>query len=215
LWRSLHETPAPPQFVEPGAAVPGGRPRPTALQVHNAYLVTETEDGLVIIDQHALHERIMYDRLRSRIAGEPLESQRLLLPETINVTASQQALLETHADLLRRLGLEITPFGRDSVAVQAFPTVLRDADVADFVRDLMDKLDVKGSEPNTEMVLEDLLSMMACKAAVKAGDSLTTEEIESLLAQKNAVEKSSNCPHGRPTALRFTLAELDKQFKRT
>lgn len=218
LWRSL-PTPATPGAVEGGDFQPVTEARAAAgsraLQVHNTYLVVETPEGMVVIDQHALHERILYHQLSRRIAGQALEAQRLLLPETFSVTPDQIALLETHAELLQRLGLELTPFGRDSVAVQAVPTVLRDADAADFARDVLDKLSVRGSEPHTEVLIQDLLSMMACKAAVKAGDPLTPEEIEALIGQKDAVEKSTNCPHGRPTALRFTLAELEKQFKRT
>ncbi|UCG16185.1 MAG: DNA mismatch repair endonuclease MutL [Phycisphaerales bacterium] len=215
LWRSLHgpapqgsdlrgDEPAPPA---------GGRPR--AIQLHNAYLVAETTDGMIIIDQHALHERIMYDKLRRRIAGDVLESQRLLLPETIRITPEQMAVLDTCADLLHRLGLALTPFGRDSVAVNAIPSVLRDTDVSQFVRDVLDRLAVKGHQPDTEAVLEDMLRLMACKAAVKFGDPLTPDEIEALLSQRGEVEKSTSCPHGRPTALRFTLADLERQFKRT
>jgi DNA mismatch repair protein MutL len=144
-----------------------------------------------------------------------LESQRLLLPETIAVTPEQTALLETYADLLTRLGLEIAPFGPDSVAVQACPSVLRDTDVSQFVRDLLDRLAVRGQQPDVEALLDEMLSMMACKAAVKFGDPLTPEEIDSLIAQRDSVEKSTSCPHGRPTALRFSLADLEKQFKRT
>jgi DNA mismatch repair protein MutL len=218
FWRSL-PPPAAQPVAEPKESGPLTEPRVAArgraIQVHNTYLVVETPEGMLVIDQHALHERILYHQLSRRIAGQALEAQRLLLPETIAVTPAQVAVLETHADLLQRLGLEMTPFGRDSVAVQAVPTVLRDTDVADFARDVLDKLSVRGSEPHTEALIQDLLSMMACKAAVKAGDPLTPQEIEALIAQRHDVEKSTSCPHGRPTALRFTLADLEKQFKRT
>lgn len=222
FWRSLNQDVPPGRLPEPGAGPPhppaAERPpsttRPRAIQLHNAYLVAETPDGMIIVDQHALHERIMYDRLRQRIAVGVLESQRLLLPDTVQITPEQLAILDRHADLLDRLGLELTPFGRHAVAVNAVPAVIRDTDVAQFVRDLLDRLSEAGSQPNTEVVLEEMLAMMACKAAVKFGDPLTGAEIESLLAQREAVEKSTACPHGRPTALRFTLAELEKQFKR-
>ena len=209
LWRSTYEG------RPPATETPPATGRSQAIQLHNAYLVAQTEEGMVIIDQHALHERIMYDRLRRRIATGVLDSQRLLLPETIAVTPEQTALLETYADLLTRLGLEITPFGPDSVAVQACPSVLRDTDVPPFVRDLLDRLAVRGQQPDVETLLDEMLSMMACKAAVKFGDPLTPEEIDSLIAQRDSVEKSTSCPHGRPTALRFSLADLEKQFKRT
>jgi len=186
-----------------------------ALQVHNTYLVVETDEGIVIVDQHALHERIMYDMLRRQFTAGPLESQRLLLPETFTATPRELALLAEHADLLHRLGIEAEPFGRDAIAVQAFPSILKDTDAAAFLRDLLDRLAEKGAEQtHAEEVIHDVLDMMSCKAAVKAGDPLTPQEIDALLAQKSAVEKSSNCPHGRPTTLRLTLRDLEKQFKR-
>ena len=116
--------------------------------------------------------------------------------------------------MLLQLGIEAEPFGQDTVAIHAFPTILKDTDAVAFLRDLTDRLAEKGDQPHTEDVIHDLLDMMSCKAAVKAGDGLTSEEINSLIAQKGIVEKSSNCPHGRPTTLRLTLSDLEKQFKR-
>jgi DNA mismatch repair protein MutL len=195
-------------------ALSGLTPLRRALQVHNTYLVVEADDGLVIVDQHALHERIMYDALRRKITEGPLESQRLLLPETFTATQRELALLSEHADLLHRLGIEAEPFGRDAIAVQAFPSILKDTDAAAFLRDLLDRLAEKGEQTHTEEAIHDVLDMMSCKAAVKAGDPLTPDEIDALLAQKDRVEKSSNCPHGRPTTLRLTIRDLEKQFKR-
>ncbi|MCH7526492.1 MAG: DNA mismatch repair endonuclease MutL [Planctomycetes bacterium] len=186
-----------------------------AIQVHNTYLVCETEEGMVIIDQHALHERIIYDQLKQRITAGKLESQRLLLPETLNVTPAQMAVLETQAELLDQLGLEIAPFGRDAVAIHSFPALLKDTDTVAFVRDLLDKLEEQGNQPHTEVLIHEVLDMMSCKAAVKAGDPLTPEEIDALISRKELVEKSSNCPHGRPTTLRLTVKDLERQFKRT
>ena len=193
----------------------GERMLPRAIQMHNLYLVAETEDGIIIVDQHALHERIMYEQLRRRMTAGPLESQRLLLPETLTITPRQAVLLETHADLLHRLGIEVTPFGTDAVAVQSFPALLKDTDVLSFMKDLLDKLAEQSASTGPDVPLNDLLSMMACKAAVKAGDSLTREEIDALMQQRYLVDKSSSCPHGRPTTLRFTKDDLNRQFHRT
>jgi DNA mismatch repair protein MutL len=213
LWRSFYDSPT---GTEPGASATGQplRCRPT-IQLHNTYLVTETDDGLMIIDQHALHERILYEQLRQRLTTGPLESQRLLLPETLEVTPKQLAVLEEQANLLHQLGIEVTPFGSNSVAVQAFPSLLANADVRGFMRDLIDKLDIPEDQPHTEVLIHKLLDMMACKAAVKAGDPLTPQEIDALIANKHLIEKASNCPHGRPTTLQMNLRELEKQFKRT
>ena len=201
---------APPR--EARSEVPAQAPR--AIQIHNTYLVAETPEGVVIIDQHALHERIMYQQLSERITKGNLETQRLLLPETVEVTPRQEALLAEHTDLLKRLGMEVSSFGPGTAAVQAFPSLLNHADAPEFIRALLDKLCEKGHEAHPENLLQEMVEMMACKAAVKAGDPLTAGEIEELIAQRDLVEKSSSCPHGRPTALKLTLRDLEKQFKR-
>ncbi len=199
--------------AEEDAPIP--RPATRVLQIHQSYLVAETPEGMVIVDQHALHERILYEQLREQVSRGPLESQRLLLPETVAVSPDQMAVLETHAELLRRFGLELTAFGPGTIAVHACPTLLREPGSAGFVRDVVDTLATHPAGTEPEHLLEDLLQMTACKAAVKAGDPLSTEEIIALLDQSDRVEKSSNCPHGRPTTLRLTLADLERQFKRT
>jgi len=190
-------------------------PSPRAVQMHNLYLVAETDEGIVIVDQHALHERIMYEQLKARIADGSLESQRLLLPESLRVTPDQSALIEAHGELFTRLGIEISPFGRDTVAVHAFPVILKDTDVAPFLHDLLDRLAQHPAGSTTEVVIHKVLDLMACKAAVKAGDPLTDAEIQDLLRQRHLIEKSASCPHGRPTMLRLTKADLNRQFKRT
>ena len=187
---------------------------PRAIQLHNTFIVAETGDGLMIIDQHALHERILYERFRARIADHALEAQRLLLPEVVRVPADRIETLETHAELLARLGIELTASGPQSVTVHAFPTFLHKLDAARFVRDLLDVLSEKGARPSPETLLHELLDMMACKAAVKAGDPLTHEEITDLLRHRELAERSSHCPHGRPTTLHLTLRDLERQFKR-
>jgi DNA mismatch repair protein MutL len=191
------------------------RTRRRAVQMHNLYLVAETEDGIVIVDQHALHERVMYEHLRRRIASGSLEAQRLLLPETLNVASDQVELLETNESLLKRLGIEVTPFGTGSIAVHAVPSILKDTQVVPFVRDLLDKLAQQAGEISSDAVINDILAMMACKAAVKAGDPLSAEEIESLMAQRHLLDQPSACPHGRPTSLRLTKNDLNRQFHRT
>jgi DNA mismatch repair protein MutL len=194
----------------------GNRQSPSrAVQMHNLYLVAETDEGIVIVDQHALHERVMYEQFRRRVTRGPLESQRLLLPESIRVTPRQLDLLEANADLLATLGIEVTPFGTDSVAVHAFPSRLKDTDVPGFMRDLLDKLAEKSAPTEADEVLDDLLAMMACKAAVKAGDPLSAEEIHVLMQQRHLLDTPSACPHGRPTTLRLTKADLNRQFHRT
>ncbi len=197
--------------------IPASEPEPPHryLQVHNTYLVAETENGILIIDQHALHERVIFEQLHRQISQGALASQRRLIPETLEVTAKQLAALENAADILKELGILTEPFGPRTVAIQGFPSLLDKVQPTAFLADLLDILISQSGNVSKEQLLHELLDMMACKAAVKAGDTLTDEEIQSLLAQRNLVERSSNCPHGRPTTIRLSLDQLEKQFKRT
>src|SRR5205085_4029623 len=116
--------------------------------------------------------------------------------------------------LLEKLGIELAEFGPDSIAVQSFPTFLEKLDPEQFVREMLERGEQELLDLHEEELLHELLDMMACKAAVKAGDPLSREEIEALLARREVLERGSNCPHGRPTTLRLTLNDLEKQFKR-
>jgi DNA mismatch repair protein MutL len=190
---------------------------PVAIQVHNSYILAGCEDGVLIVDQHALHERVLYNELKRRVeSGGGLEGQRLLIPATVRVSPAEAGAVAAHEGLLRRLGMEVTPFGPHTVAVQEFPTLLvtRGERPDEFLRELLDKLaESPGAGP--EAILEDVLAMVACKAAVKAGQPLARGEIESLLAQADLAERSFACPHGRPAVLKLTLRDLEKQFQRT
>lgn len=185
------------------------------LQIHDSFIVTESEEGFAIIDQHALHERIMYENLCKRVKNGNLESQRLLLPASFELTDAQAELLRTNTELLEKLGIELMPFGPQTMAIQAFPMILAKADPVDFIRDLMDLLADKNLSVEADRLLEEILDMAACKAAIKAGQKLTDNEIEQLLADRFIVECASRCPHGRPTTIKFSITELEKQFKRT
>jgi DNA mismatch repair protein MutL len=186
-----------------------------AIQLHNSYLVVESDDGMLIIDQHALHERIMYEDLLNRIGRGPLESQRLLIPPTVAASSRQQELLQQITPLLAKLGIEAAPIGPDSVAIHSFPSFLHRLDPVEFLSELLERGEQEMLDLNQEELLHEIMDMMACKAAVKAGDPLTPAEIESLLARRHLIDRASNCPHGRPTTLRLTLRDLEKQFKRT
>lgn len=204
-----------------GASTPAGASQPasfrptSAIQLHNSYLVAQSEDGMIIIDQHALHERIMYEELLARVSRERLESQQLLIPAAFPASERQLDLLEQIQPLLHRLGIDAVRFGPQTAAVQAFPSFLEKLDPATFVQELLERGEQELLDLHDEELLHEVLDMMACKAAIKAGDPLTPQEIEALLARRDLVERSSNCPHGRPTTLRLSLRDLEKQFKRT
>ena len=188
---------------------------PKFLQIHDSFIIEQTEDGFVIIDQHALHERIIYESLRRRAIESKLESQRLLIPESFELSDARAAVLTRHNGLLGKLGIEVAPFGPRTYAVQAFPSVLAGLATVDFIQDLIDLLVERAAAPDSEQLLDEVLHIAACKAAIKAGQRLSYAEIEQLLADREKVECTSHCPHGRPTTIKFSVAELEKQFKRT
>ncbi|MFO0909772.1 MAG: DNA mismatch repair endonuclease MutL [Isosphaeraceae bacterium] len=205
-----------------GPVVPGSTPgdvlaatsSPRALQVHDSYLIVETQEGVVVIDQHALHERILYEELRKRVEQGGVESQRLLVPETLEASAADAAVLCEHRGALAALGLDIEPFGGDTILIHSTPAMLSNVPADRLVRDLADHLRTRPLPPTRDALLADLLHMIACKAAVKAGQPLTPDEVAALLERRDLVADSHHCPHGRPTALVFTKSELERQFGR-
>ena len=185
-----------------------------AIQVHDSYLIAETGDGMMVIDQHALHERILYEELRTRVAHGRVESQRLLVPEPVDMTAAEAAALVEQSELLGQLGLEVEPFGGDTVLVRSIPAMLPHVVPERLVRDLAEHFRTQPLPPTRDGLVAELLHMVACKAAVKAGQPLSAPEIAALLERRHLVADSHHCPHGRPTALVFTKADLEKQFGR-
>ncbi len=185
-----------------------------AIQVHDSYLIAETGDGMIVIDQHALHERILYEELRSRVARGQVESQRLLVPEPVDLPAAEAAAVLEQVDVLAQLGLEVEGFGGDTVLIRSLPAMLPHVVPERLVRDLAEHLRTSPLPPTRDGLLADLLHMVACKAAIKAGQPLTPPEIAALLDRRHLVADSHHCPHGRPTALIFTRADLKKQFGR-
>ena len=186
------------------------------MQVHSSYIVTQDEQGILIIDQHALHERVMFEKLVQQVSKGNLESQRLLMPAMVEVSASQLEALPTVRALLEKIGIEAEPLGPRTLAVHAFPSFLfeRGVEPQGFVSELLDRAAGNDLPADSEAALHETLDMMACKAAVKAGDRLTPAELAELLKHRELVERSSNCPHGRPTTLRLSLRDLERQFGR-
>jgi len=216
-----------PAPIEAEPQLLDARPRDRLLQVHNSFVVTQDEHGLLIVDQHALHERVMFEALLARVTGGGvggpgggggvLESQRLLMPITLELTASQITKIDELAPLLAKIGVMCEPIGPRAVAVHTFPTFLfeRNVEPLEFLAPLFERAESEGFTPGDEAALHEVLDMMACKAAIKAGDRLSDEEIRDLLKFRETVERSSNCPHGRPTSIRVTIRELEKRFGRS
>jgi DNA mismatch repair protein MutL len=186
----------------------------SGIQVHNRYLITESQAGVVVIDQHALHERILYEQLREKVLNGVLERQRLLVPEPVRLTPAETGAVLEVKEVLSQLGIEVEPFGGDTVLVSSYPAMLANFDPQEVLRQISERLLSGGKAPERRDLLDEMLHMISCKAAIKAGDRLTPEEITALLGQRHLYQDTHHCPHGRPTALVFTREELDKRFKR-
>ncbi|MGA1399889.1 MAG: hypothetical protein ACO38P_05835, partial [Phycisphaerales bacterium] len=199
------------------ADAPAFPARRRVLQVASSFLVSEEEDALVIVDQHALHERLMFESLRSRILSGPLESQRLLVPHVVPMGSESMTAIEDASPLLVRLGFEIEVAGERRLAIVAAPTLLasRGVDAAAFVVELLERWIEQGPVPDEAAALEDVLAMMACKSSVRAGESLSESEAIGLFERALEVERASNCPHGRPTTLRIPWGDLRRRFGRS
>jgi DNA mismatch repair protein MutL len=191
-----------------------GRLDVRAMQIHDSYLVVETDEGLTVVDQHALHERILYEQLRNRVLAGTVESQRLLVPQPVELSTGEAGLLSEQSGVLAQFGLGLEEFGTNTVLVTAYPVMLSRMNPAQIVRDVAEKIAESGRDPSRRDLLDTLLHMLSCKAAVKAGQRLSPEEIESLLAQRHLIDDAHHCPHGRPTALVLSRSELDRQFGR-
>ncbi|TWT56867.1 DNA mismatch repair protein MutL [Thalassoglobus neptunius] len=185
-----------------------------AMQVHDCYLVVETREGLTVIDQHALHERIMYEQLRRRVLSGKVEVQKMLMPVMVELSSRESQTLLDQQEVLAELGLIIEGFGGSTIALTGYPTLMSRADPQSLLRDLADQIESQGRKVERRDLIDALLHMMSCKAAIKAGQRLSFEEIESLLAQRHLCDDHHHCPHGRPTALKLTREELDRQFGR-
>ena len=189
--------------------------RVRAMQIQNTYLVTETEEGMLMIDQHALHERIIYEQLKVRVLDGKLETQRMLVPEPVTLSPAEAAAVLDRQELLCQIGIVVEPFGGDTLLVSAYPAMLTNHNPADMLRGIVELLMADGRSLDQRDLIDELLHMISCKAAIKAGDPLTPEEIDALIQHRNHCQDSHHCPHGRPTALVFSRDELDRRFKRT
>ena len=201
--------------VDEMTSVETASPRLVGMQVLDRYLISETEDGLVVIDQHALHERVLYEQIREKVLSGTMETQSLLVPEPVDLSAAEVAAVLDAKELLSKLAVEVESFGGNTILVSSYPAMLANWSPAELLRNLADQLLSGGKAPDARDLLDELLHMISCKAAIKAGDRLTHDEISALLEQRETVQDSHHCPHGRPTSLVFSREDLDKQFKRT
>jgi DNA mismatch repair protein MutL len=184
------------------------------LQLYDAYLVVETAEGMLVIDQHALHERILFEQFERRIREGTLQTQMLLIPEPIDLPGESAARLLEHREALGELGLGVEEFGGGTVLLTRYPVLLGRRSPREALLAVVDHLHGQDQPPTREVLFNHLLSLMACHSAVRAGERLTPEQINELLAQRHLADDHHHCPHGRPTALLFSKQELERQFRR-
>ncbi|MBY6203677.1 DNA mismatch repair endonuclease MutL [Halomonas denitrificans] len=205
----------------------GGRPLPAdggdaevpplgfaLAQVHGIYVLAQNARGLVLVDMHAAHERIVYERMKASWQEDRVRAQTLLVPETLAVSAREVRALEQHQDSLHRLGFELQPAGPESVLIRAVPTLLATADSHALVRDVLSDLTELGDSKRVEQAIDELLSTAACHGSVRANRRLNIDEMNALLRDMERTERSDQCNHGRPTWVELDLQQLDRLFLR-
>ena len=183
-------------------------------QLHETYVVAQTEDGIVIVDQHAAHERLVYERMKKSLAQGGVARQPLLIPEVVELDPSEVARIAGRAEELAELGLLIEPFGPDAVMVREMPAMLEKSDIKALVRDLADDIAETGNSLSLKERLEEVAGTLACHTSVRAGRRLNAEEMNALLREMERTPHSGQCNHGRPTYVELKLSDIERLFGR-
>jgi DNA mismatch repair protein MutL len=210
----VRDAPLPHGPLNNGAAAGSPAPLGYAIaQLHGVYILAQSADGMVLVDMHAAHERIMYEGMKKLLAGHTSQ-QQLLMPEVLHVTPAQADMAEEHSQEFLALGFGVTRLGPDRLALRAIPTLLAGRDPAGIVRDVLSDLLESGHSRRVEESINHLLATMACHAAVRAQRSLSVPEMNALLREMEGTERADQCNHGRPTWVRLSMGELDRLFLR-
>lgn len=183
-------------------------------QIHENYIIAQTETGLVIVDQHAAHERLVYERLKRQMAENGVPAQALLIPEIVELSSGDAALLLEHAEELARFGLAIEPFG-GAIAVRETPAILGEINAGAMLRDILDELADLGDSQSLQSRVEAVLSRMACHGSIRSGRRMRADEMNALLREMEATPHSGQCNHGRPTYVELKLSDIERLFGRT
>ena len=206
---------ADPAWEQRCTAPEASRDAELAVQMHDRYIIVESDAGIEVIDQHALHERVLYEQLKSSLADGVLEVQPLLIPERIDLTPAEIELLTEHSATLAQAGMRVEPFGGPTVIVTSKPVLAGSTPAAAIVHEVLDRLSSSSAQASKAMLIDEVLHSLACRAAIKAGDALSQTEVDALVRGRHTVHNSHHCPHGRPTILTLSRQELDRQFRRT
>ncbi|WP_375687311.1 DNA mismatch repair endonuclease MutL [Pseudooceanicola sp. LIPI14-2-Ac024] len=184
-------------------------------QVHENYIIAQTERGMVIVDQHAAHERLVYEKLKRQMEQTGVAAQALLIPEIVELSSGDRALLLDHADALSRFGLTLEPFGGNAVAVRETPAILGEVNAEAMLRDILDELDDEGDSGTLKAQVDAILSRMACHGSIRSGRRMRAEEMNALLREMEVTPHSGQCNHGRPTYVELQLKDIERLFGRT
>ncbi|MBF9061067.1 DNA mismatch repair protein MutL, partial [Rhodobacterales bacterium HKCCSP123] len=212
----LWEAQAPSARVE-AEAPPEAVTRPLGAaraQIHENYIVAQTETGMILVDAHAAHERLVYERLKRQMAENGIAQQALLIPEIVTLGNDAERLLD-HAEDLAALGLVIEAFGPGAVAVREVPALLGTVAAEPLLRDMLDEIDELGRSEALRARLDAVLSRIACHGSVRTGRRMSADEMNALLREMEATPKSGQCNHGRPTWVSLSLADIERLFGRT
>jgi DNA mismatch repair protein MutL len=196
----------------PAEGLPLGAAR---AQVHENYIVAQTETGMVIVDQHAAHERLVYEKLKHQMAENGVAAQALLIPEIVELSEGDCARIMTVAEALSKLGLTLEAFGGGAVAVRETPALLGEVNARAMVLDILDELDDQGESMLVQAKLEAILSRVACHGSIRSGRRMRGEEMNALLREMEATPHSGQCNHGRPTYVELKLSDIERLFGRT
>ena len=183
-------------------------------QFHNTYIITETADGITIVDQHAAHERLVMEKMKTALAEGGISRQMLLLPEVIEPGRAEAGLLLDHQDMLASLGLVIESFGDGAVLVREVPAILGQADVKSMIMDIIEELQHIGNSTILDDKINHVLATLSCHGSVRAGRQLNITEMNALLREMEVTPRSGQCNHGRPTWIALSLKEVEKLFSR-
>lgn len=218
---------AQPGFAE--AATPAARAEPAPetvdagdhplgaarAQLHENYIVAQTADGLVLVDAHAAHERLTYERFKAQYAAHGIARQALLIPQVVSLSSGDAEAILAHAETLQRLGLVIEPFGGDAVAVREVPAILGAPDAGALVRDLLDEITDTGTATGLQARIDAILSRMACHGSVRTGRRMNADEMNALLRDMERTPNAGQCNHGRPTYIKLKMTDIERLFGRS
>jgi DNA mismatch repair protein MutL len=183
-------------------------------QILGCYIVCSSPNGLVLVDQHAAHERVAFERLRHQLDAGNVERQSLLIPQMVELSAGEMMLLEQKLEVMERFGFTLEPFGPGSFAIKAVPALLPAGDYTQVVRQMVSELADVDTSAKLRQHLEDRLATIACHSVIRANRKLEMDEMRRLLVELDQIEFATQCPHGRPVLIEFSRDELERMFKR-